>query len=598
MRLIKNNKEICRIWGMALIACLVLAIRAQYGFSFNDEPFIVSLAQRLYYGDSLYIDEWNFAQNAGVLLLPFFRLYVGLFHTTEGILIIFRGIYCVLWVFSCTVLYSTVRKKYPGAIVAYLYLLLFSPLDQMTLSYTSIGLMCTLLLCSLFFRQAEGEPMKSLPFTVIFSLLTVIAVIASPYMGIVYGAYVAGTIVFYFCKPTENAKFYLKSALWSIVIAGGAFVLYIWRFILNNYTIKEFIEKLPNMFATYSFGGTVSGRSDTMLAMVFSFWKWYIVALGALLILLVFKKIRTSLWGRLAVFSAAGIAFVVEIITLFGERGESPNLNLQMTPIAFLGVIAFLLLEKKKQKSSIVWIFGGFGMAYSLISYVSSDTGLMALSMGLSVCGVGSILLIWQLVQELRQAVQEQKRSNSADGAIGKGASLRATAVLSMAVVIFVGQIFAQTYLKIDRHYMDRSVPEMEGRIAEGPSRWIVTHVDLKYEYENRIAALDYLMENVDLEKKEEIRFLSLIFDPVLYVNVDLPIGCYSTWTHAKSRELELTRVEKMNRYYSVNPSKMPNVIFCDVEDERLSALDVDTENWTVCEYEDYWLLISPEFAD
>ncbi len=597
MRSVMKKENYC-IWGMACIACMLLAIRAQYGFSFNDEPFIVTLAQRLYYGDSLYIDEWNFAQNAGVLLLPFYRLYVGLFHTTEGILIIFRGLYCACWVFSCTVLYSVLRKKYPGAIVAYLYLLLFSPLDQMTMSYTSIELMCILLICSLFFRQVEGKPLKCLPFTVIFSLLTVIAVIASPYMGGVYGAYVVGCIIFYFCKPSENTKFFLKSALWSMVIAGAAFVLYVWRFILNNYTIAEFFEKLPNMFATYSFGGTVSGRGDTLLTLVFSFWKWYIIVLGVMGILLVFKKIRTTLWGRTAVFSVAGFAFVVEIITLFGERGKSPNLNLQMTPIAFLGVIAFLLLEKKKQKSSIVWIFGGLGIAYSLISYVSSDTGLMALSMGLSVCGVGSILLIWQLVQELRQSVQAQKRSDSADGAAGKSSSIRAAAVLSMAVAIFVGQIFTQTYLKIDRHYMDRSVPELEGRIAEGPSRWIVTHVDLKYEYEDRIAALDYLMENVDLEKKEEIRFLSLIFDPVLYVNVDLPIGCYSTWTHATSRAGELNRVKKMNRYYSVNPSKMPNVIFCDAEDERLSALDVDTENWTVCEYEDYWLLISPEFAD
>ena len=77
---IKKDRHIeWSVCFMAIIAFVLLLTRSRYGFSYNDEPFILSLAQRLYYGDSLFIDEWNFAQNVGTLLLPFYRLYIAVF---------------------------------------------------------------------------------------------------------------------------------------------------------------------------------------------------------------------------------------------------------------------------------------------------------------------------------------------------------------------------------------------------------------------------------------------------------------------------------------------------------------------------------------
>ena len=53
-------------------ALFFLLLRAPYGWCFNDEPFIVTLAQRLYMGDRMILDEWHPAQVFGPVILPFY----------------------------------------------------------------------------------------------------------------------------------------------------------------------------------------------------------------------------------------------------------------------------------------------------------------------------------------------------------------------------------------------------------------------------------------------------------------------------------------------------------------------------------------------
>ena len=86
-------------------AALFLFRRARYGYCYQDEPFLVSLAARILRGDTLLLDEWNGAQNTGVLLLPVYALMHRLLGGTEGILLAMRWAYCAFWlaalVFLC-----------------------------------------------------------------------------------------------------------------------------------------------------------------------------------------------------------------------------------------------------------------------------------------------------------------------------------------------------------------------------------------------------------------------------------------------------------------------------------------------------------------
>ena len=74
----KKNRKIIFGISLFLISFILLGLRAMFGYSFNDEPFIMSLAQRLSFGDNLFIDEWHVTQNFGVILLPIYKLYLRL----------------------------------------------------------------------------------------------------------------------------------------------------------------------------------------------------------------------------------------------------------------------------------------------------------------------------------------------------------------------------------------------------------------------------------------------------------------------------------------------------------------------------------------
>ncbi len=83
----------------ALFASILalLIYRATYGYSFNDEPFIITVAQRLYMGDSLIFDEWHLSQSFSPLVLLPYTVYFKALGTTEGKLLAFRIIYCFTW---------------------------------------------------------------------------------------------------------------------------------------------------------------------------------------------------------------------------------------------------------------------------------------------------------------------------------------------------------------------------------------------------------------------------------------------------------------------------------------------------------------------
>lgn len=585
------------LWLMPVIAFILLLIRSRYGFSYDDEPFLVTLAQRLYYGDSLFIDEWNFTQNTGVLLLPFYRLYISIFGSPDYILLVFRGLYCFFWVVTCTLVYLVLRQKYKWAWIVYPYLLLFSPLDQMILSYTSIALMCVLLLAALFFRHTAVKQMKPRTFTVLFSVLTIIAVIASPYLGFVYGAYVLGCIIIALWKRNERTMFFLKCGLWSVVLASGALAIYVWRFMLNNYSVSEIIEKLPNMFATSIMSTNVSQRSSSLFGQIVNFWRYQllvgVITFGISLI----PEVRKSVLSRTVLFSANAFVFGYEILQQLGHKGEKPYFNLQMVPIVILGYISWWMIGDKKKHRAVFCAFTGVGLAYAYVSYVSSNTGLAALSMGLVVCGVFGILMICQLSQELLNGLGELWIDTRRKTSLW-GKRLSSVFVICVAGMVFVSQLSVQSYLKFHRHYMDYPVSEMDSTITLGASKGIITGEDRTIAYEGRMKALTYLLEYVDMDKKEDIRFLSLIFDPDVYLNANLPVGSYSAWTYASTESGKEGILQKLNRYYSADPSKVPNVIFASILREDWDAIpmpDIDITDLERIDYGGYYIYIDPD---
>ena len=562
---------------------VLLCWRAQFGYSFDDEPFIVTLAQRLYYGDTLCIDEWNLAQNAGVLLLPFYRLYMLLFGTTEGILLCFRYVFCVLWAGMSTTVFAVLRKNYCSAIVVYAYLLLFSPLDQMVLSYSTISFWgCTLIACLVYYHAAI-RPLKSGVFAMLFSVLSIITVLAIPYMAVAYAAFIVGCLVYGAVRRGDTAVWARRVALISLGIVGVAVVLYACRFCFSRYTVAEFFERLPYMFETSKRFGEASQKAAKHIGLLFEWWPFYSTVIAAVIGCSFLPFFKRSLARRGMLFVTAAFCFLLELLYLELDCGNQ-RFNLQMVPIVLLGFAAWFLLSSSARPKALFTVFFGIGAVYSFAYQLSSNTELKALATGLGLCGVAAIVCIELFVKEWFAASKT------------KPLWIRWAAGLG-AVALFVCQIALQVSLRIERQYFDAPLYCMTETIEEGAAKGLKTIPWHKQVYTHDLHSNAELLKHVDRDSEQEILFMSLVWDPIQFLDIDLRVGAYSTWNYTKISDVEAF-IEKATRYYRVNPQKIPNVILFEEEDrELLDALGMDTSRYVLFCEQDRYLLVEPSLA-
>ena len=167
------------------LGLLFILWRVPFGFSFNDEPFMISLGQRLSYGDSLIVDEWHLTQFFAPVTMFFYKMFHMFSHTNEGIVLSSRYFYSVLWFLTSYSVYRVLRYKYNYAIIVYIFLMLFAPFDYMSISYKSVGLMCGLLLSCIIFTSAQ-KPISKWFFTFWISVLSFLFSCCCPYISVIY----------------------------------------------------------------------------------------------------------------------------------------------------------------------------------------------------------------------------------------------------------------------------------------------------------------------------------------------------------------------------------------------------------------------------
>lgn len=112
-RLFILNRQKIIFFVCIFLGIVFLAWRAPYGYCFNDEPFVVTLGQRINFGDSLIFDEWNMAQTISPVIALFYKIFVFINGSTEGILLAFRYIYCLIWITVCSsIMWFFLNNKY------------------------------------------------------------------------------------------------------------------------------------------------------------------------------------------------------------------------------------------------------------------------------------------------------------------------------------------------------------------------------------------------------------------------------------------------------------------------------------------------------
>lgn len=564
----KNDKYFEYVSFLVIIMCgCFLFWRARYGHVYNDEPFCLSLAQRFYNGDALFSQEWNPAQNIGVLLLPvyaFFRLVTG---GTTAILLFSRYAYCAAWILTCVLAYFSFKKYTKLAIFAFLYLVLFSPLDYMTLSYTSISLMCVIMLCIFAINEKfyNNKIMQMLA-GVIFAVL----VLASPFFSFVYAVSTFFLMCLNIIRKNNllsgiNFKkinsFWLFFTIGIIILAIPYLILF-----LSRTNIQDVAKSIK--FILYPMGvkpNIITHVFNIMHELLYP----YIGSIPVLIVaaLMLFDKHIKK--HRILYLLTLCFSFVTYNYHIFINNKE--KFNYQMLFMGLISFVLFFLLEKKPYKIFFSFCLGG--ILYTIINSYSSDTGLMAFSMCMSVCGVAGIIFLDLLLKEL----------------LIQYAHIKPQKYFSVFLVAFllIGQITLELSVRLTRQYWDLPLKNLTHEIEVGPARGIYTNEASRNDVVNSYNDLLNLLSKEDTLNKS---FLSYYADPTVYLTADLDYATFSSWTFPYKGN---TYKELLTSYYEINPQKIPEFIY--FYNGKIKAPDFDfssIEGYEEKNYNDSVLLV------
>ena len=510
-----------------VICFLFLWWKSSYGYIFNDEPYILTLGDRLVKGDLLLIDEWRPAQMTGYLLYPFIRIYNFFNPSTKGFILVFRHLYVILW--SSAVLFCYFRfKKFAAhrwvAAAAALYLWLFASLDQMTLSYNFFSL-SGILICSALWMTSD----KSISYFFI-GIFYSIAVLACPYLAFLYFAYVVVYLLslLKLSMPGKHSVDNCHTRRFLLISTGILISVFLFAafFFLRGGSIPAAVKSFPyilsdNEYPAQSLGSRICGYIGVFCVD----YRMFIIPSTLLITAsLIDRKHQFQYFAAHAIW----LLFALLILFLYYHL----KLNYIMVPISLLGFQA--MLSDKNPNHKLQMLFW-FGILYSIVLFFSSNLRAMAVAMGLSISGFVSFLLIDSYLCSISpvQDCHHQNRKN-----------------IYMLMFICASQIIVESGRRYVFYYMDNSIWKLNTEITEGPAAGIFTTASRAQEY-------DEIFHDIQLIPSGS-KVLLLSMEPWIYLCNDMKYATYSSWISGNADYY----LKRLSSYYSIHPEKLPDYIY------------------------------------
>jgi hypothetical protein len=188
------------------IAAFALLHRLPYGMSNGDEAFYSAMPYSFVIGNRPYVDELAIHQNAGMLLVPFYRVYLAIAGSADGIILYNRYLYFVCAALSSLLAFRFVRRIehvstacWAGALV-----LTFSYFNLFALSYNTqgaFGFLCGIMCAAT--ALLDARPGRGL---FIASLFLLSAVFSYPGLAVALVPYVLLVIHWLFRKVPATAR--------------------------------------------------------------------------------------------------------------------------------------------------------------------------------------------------------------------------------------------------------------------------------------------------------------------------------------------------------------------------------------------------------
>lgn len=529
----KTNKSVW-LFAVLLFCSFVFAVaQCFYSPVSNDEAFYLTIPQRLLSGDALLVDEWHLSQLSSVLLLPIVFLYKLIVPTQQGVILAFRFIYLFLHTVIAIFLYIKLRKYGVGAIFASIAYFLYTPVFIPALSYNTMGLGALVVVCALAVDYDKTKHPNSV--AVVIGAGFSCAILCSPFLVLGYVLYTIAVIIIKFVNKTEekiSAKVISVKA-WMLVSLGCFIVFTAFMALLfAQGTFNKLFECIPHILNDPEHQGMVLFPFIRFVVGLLYRHKIAIVllvggilGLSAGIFLLVKDKNRASHRGIYLTIVSVPVILANIVLSVVAN-----NIGYIMVAINAVGILAFVFTKEKKWQWLIV--FWTIGIVYAYCMFTSSNTGLSAISQGLSVATLGSILAIGDCLKEMKHE---------------KATKPFVIVLLLVLVMQPVCQIVSQ-----------------EIKCFQGRQEFVVYDFGCKFGILDDKATVEaerkYYedIEPILQEENKSVLYFSYKIWP--YMCGENEMGSYSGWLAGVNENSYARLVE----YYKINPEKIPDFIYLD----------------------------------
>ena len=536
--MIKRNERIEKMVsvGVLVIAALFMLNRAKYGYIYNDEPFILTLSHRLIKGDVFLYDEWQPTQLTGFLNYPWMILFTATHNNTDGMILFFRYIYVVLNFVSLLFVYlrlSNYSKKPLITGAACLYLLLFSSMDILTVSYNFYSLTGLLLFITLCITGKSN--IEYLFAGIFFSVAT----LASPYLAIVFVLYYLIFSLNHFVLKKDISKNLIditKMVLFGVILSVAVFICFLYG---TGGNISKMLNTVSYIFTDVEY------PSQSIFQLIYGYlYTWvnkfrtfgFMFAVFVMLSLI--DKKHKTLW-----LEAHIIAFVIltpRMIHIFLYQ-----FNYLIMQIGLLGFHALIIDEQRNNSYSLMAIAG---VIFSFILYATSDLKQYAIANGMVLAGFASFFLIDDYLQKYEN---------------------NTILIKTLCILLVFAQIGTEVYERMTKYYLDNNINDnlylIEKSVAKG------LYVDQE-QYDTYMSVYNDINVNIPHAAK----LLVLSQKPWIYLANDSDYCTYSAWM-TSSKEF---RINRLKEYYTLHQDKYPNYIYVLDEDFKLEKLQYAFPNF------------------
>jgi len=454
----------------AILIILILAgcyvARSFMGVCQSDEAFYIALADRLWKGDLLLIDEWHPSQLIGFVNYPLYALYRLIAGGTDGIFLYFRLVHVAISLVVSIAWYKTFSDR--GRVGAFLSSILYLSYARSSIdgiNYYKVSVTCLVLIIVLLVRVVEHRERKIEYFTyeVLIGICLAYEVVSMPFM--VIGIIVAGIYL------AASLKIDLRTIWTDIlrVVVGITIVAIAFCQCAISWNIVSAIEGIGHLFSEPGHNRGFVGTIYDGLFTIFAYGKLIPIFLGLLSIIILtwnrrinkFDKNRMA-YNLFAVSLALDDIYLVYRNCFIAEEGFE-CFDLIFCAIPILGWCIFAK-ERADVKLTVI-----LGIVLALCYFIGSNTGLSAACNGAIVITMGLLLYIPGEI-ELREVKT----------------GIKYLILFEMASIVVLTVFKHSTFI-----YRDSNLKELKTIIREGPYKGLYTS-------EKQAVEINEIMETVN----------------------------------------------------------------------------------------------------